>query len=245
MNEPFIIYFFIFILIILQSVSGVGILMIGTPLLLFFNFQITEVLLFLLPISIITSLLNIFIFKLEKKTIIKDIKEVKSLFFKICLPSIFLGLLFLHLFKDEINFKLIVSIVIILTLIVSNYVKNFENLNKSIKILILSLIGMIHGLTNSGGSLLSIFILSLSKTKNQTRYNITYYYFYLALFQFTMFIILFQNQIYFDYWYYVLLAVPSGVFLANIIIKYISEIFFRKIINILAFLAALMLLFNF
>jgi uncharacterized membrane protein YfcA len=245
MNEPFIIYFFIFILIILQSVSGVGILMIGTPLLLFFNFQITEVLLFLLPISIITSLLNIFIFKLEKKTIIKDIKEVKSLFFKICLPSIFLGLLFLHLFKDEINFKLIVSIVIILTLIVSNYVKNFENLNKSIKILILSLIGMIHGLTNSGGSLLSIFILSLSKTKNQTRYNITYYYFYLALFQFTMFIILFQNQIYFDYWYYILLAVPSGVFLANTIIKYISEIFFRKIINILAFLAALMLLFNF
>ena len=43
------------------------------------------------------------------------------------------------------------------------------------------IIGLIHGLTNSGGTLLTIFLLSLNKNlKKDTRQDITFFYLFLA-----------------------------------------------------------------
>ena len=52
--------------------------------------------------------------------------------------------------------------------------------NKSLKKFFIHAIGIAHGLTNSGGTLLSIFILSLGPNKNinSSRYSITYFYFF-------------------------------------------------------------------
>ena len=93
MIEFNLIYFLFFLLVVLQSIAGVGVLVIGTPMLLLFNFNLVEILSILLPISIITSLLNLILFKLNKKNLnIKIDKEIKILFFLICLPFIFIGL---------------------------------------------------------------------------------------------------------------------------------------------------------
>ena len=53
-----IIYILIFFLVILQTIVGVGVLVLGTPLLLLLNYNMIEVMNLLLPISITTSLLN-------------------------------------------------------------------------------------------------------------------------------------------------------------------------------------------
>ena len=48
-------------LVILQSIIGVGVLVVGTPTLLLLNISLVDTIAFLLPISIATSFLNILI----------------------------------------------------------------------------------------------------------------------------------------------------------------------------------------
>ena len=62
-----IILLIIFILVILQSIVGVGILVIGTPILLIFNYNLIEIMEILLPVSICTSLINLSYLKINKK----------------------------------------------------------------------------------------------------------------------------------------------------------------------------------
>ena len=82
MIEFDLIYFLLFILVVLQSIAGVGVLVIGTPMLLLFNFTLVEILSILLPISIITSLLNLILFKLNQKKLKINIdREIKFSFF--------------------------------------------------------------------------------------------------------------------------------------------------------------------
>ena len=50
----------------IQSILGIGVLVIGTPILLIFNFQIIEIMFLLLPISIMTSVVNILISKFDR-----------------------------------------------------------------------------------------------------------------------------------------------------------------------------------
>ena len=56
-----------FTLVILQTIVGVGVLVLGTPILLILNYNIVESISILLPISILTSLFNLIYFKYIKK----------------------------------------------------------------------------------------------------------------------------------------------------------------------------------
>ena len=58
-----IIYLLIFLISLVQSIVGVGILVVGTPLMLILKFGIIEIMYFLLPLSILTSLINLFLIK--------------------------------------------------------------------------------------------------------------------------------------------------------------------------------------
>ena len=87
MSDINFIFLVLFFLVFLQSVVGVGILIIGTPFLLVLNFNIIDILSILLPISILTSLLNLIYFKFNKKKLkMKINSDTKRLFF-FCLPS--------------------------------------------------------------------------------------------------------------------------------------------------------------
>ena len=71
--ELFLILFLIPPLVIIQTIVGVGVLVLGTPALLLLNYNIIDAIDLLLPISIFTSFLNVTIFsnynfkKIEKK----------------------------------------------------------------------------------------------------------------------------------------------------------------------------------
>ena len=86
-----------FILIVglaaIQSIVGVGVLVVGTPTLLLLNLSMIEIMNFLLPISILTSLLNIIIIK-KQNNFFYNFDRLKN-FFKLCIPSVFIGLIIL------------------------------------------------------------------------------------------------------------------------------------------------------
>ena len=67
MNDIILLYIILFLLICIQSIAGVGILVIGNPILLVLNFNIVEIMSILLPISILTSALNILFIKISEK----------------------------------------------------------------------------------------------------------------------------------------------------------------------------------
>ena len=242
MYEASLIYFLIFFLIILQSIAGVGILLIGTPLLLIFKIDIILILNILLPISIVSSQINLIIFKFNKEKLeLKLDRDTKKKFFTICIPSIFIGLFFLKQFKDLINFNYLVSLVIFSSILLVNSKKFFNEINNKIRTFFLFLIGIIHGLSNSGGSLLSLFLLYL-KNKNQSRFNITYFYFFLASFQYIMFLIIFEQKPYLENIHLLFILILLGTFIGNYFATYIREKTYKNLINFLCFVTCVILL---
>ena len=157
-------FILIVILTTIQSIAGVGVLVVGTPTLLLMNLSMIEVINFLLPISILTSLLNIIIMK-KQNDFFYNLERLKN-FFKLCIPAVFIGLLLLKYLDKLINFDYVVSFIIIFTLFFREHIsKIFKKVSKRAHKVILIIIGIIHGMTNSGGSLLSIMMMNLNKSK--------------------------------------------------------------------------------
>ena len=96
------------------------------------------------------------------------------------MPGIFLGPVALKSYNDYINFNLLVSITIWL-FIISSFLnsKNNYKISKIKKKILIFITGIIHGITNSGGSLLSMLIVSTYKENlNYIRYKIIFFYFF-------------------------------------------------------------------
>lgn len=197
MNELFF-YILVLFLSIIQTSVGIGVLVVGTPTLLILGKGMPEIMSNLLPLSILTSAINLIYFNIsDKKLKIIQEKEISNIFFIYCLPGIFLGIIIINYLSSEINFKIIVSALILFSIFSKYKFRNsIKNVSKILKKFLIHLIGIVHGLTNSGGTLLSIFILSFSSNKNinSSRYNVAYFYFFLALAQYIIFLFFFGIQ---------------------------------------------------
>ena len=243
MYENLFIYLLIFILISIQSIIGVGILVIGTPILLLIKFNMIEILSILLPISILTSLLNFILIRLKEKKIKLSIdKNLKKKFLFICVPSIFFGLLILKSFEKIINFNYLVSFVIIISIFLANFFKK-KIITNNLKTIFLVIVGFVHGVTNSGGSLLSLLISSTNE-KNYSRYNITFFYLFLALFQYIIFLIVFNNDKIFNFNFEIIIPIFAGLTVGNTLFKFFDDKFFKLLIKFLALLASIFLIIN-
>ena len=89
----------------------------GTPFLLLFKYNMVEIFFILLPLSMITSLINLIIIRFSYKNLEVNIHQGLTKFFAVCLPSIIIGLFILKYFQEFINFKLLVSLVIFLSIL--------------------------------------------------------------------------------------------------------------------------------
>ena len=231
------------LIVILQSAIGVGVLVLGTPFLLILNYNIIDIFFILLPISILTSLSNLLIMnfynKVSEKSTFKEFKK----FFIICIPSIVIGLIILKFFQNYINFKILVSIVIIFSVFLVMLKDKIKFRINFFRISILSVVGVIHGLTNSGGTLMSL-ALSTNNEKNYARLNITFFYLILASFQYLVTVIIFYNDFNFPKDINLLWAIFLGILIGNIINNYVNNRKYNLAVNILAILSSLILIFN-
>jgi len=239
-------YYLIIILIIFQSIVGIGILVVGTPLFLLLNYEILEIMSFLLPLSIVTSFMNLFFIQVFNKNKLKFYlnANIKKYFFLFCLPGIFLGIYLIKNFQNYLNFELLVASIILISLFVKyKYEHLIKNLSDFYSKIVLILIGVIHGISNSGGTLLSLFLISGSvDKKDQLRFIITYYYFFLALLQYLIFSYFFQQFMNLDQVVYILLLVFIGSILGNFLCKIIDEIIFKRSVQIIAMLSSITLI---
>ncbi len=177
--------FIIILYSIVQSFYGVGILLLGTPTLIYFEYSFIDTLNILIPPSITISIIQIFTTGINKNK--NNLIIYKKNFLLLCLPSIFCGLFIVTKIYDDINFNYLIAITIIILLafLKIKYLNNFISyfFNKYLKIFHI-LIGIIHGLTNMGGSFLSIYVSEITNQNTfDRRYLIAYSYFYMSLIQ--------------------------------------------------------------
>ena len=183
-------YILITILItaIVQSIFGTGVLLFGTPLLLILGYNFQYALIILLPTSILISF-----FQLKNNLNKIDIQFYKKLFL-FSIPPIILFLYLTNL--NSIRINLFVGIFLVVIAIKENIL----SINRMIKFLIkyeslyLMIMGMIHGITNLGGALLSAIVFSKNLSKDSKRTTIAICYLTFALFQIITLIIAFNDN---------------------------------------------------
>jgi len=162
---------------VIQSIFGVGILLFGTPLLLLLGYEFSYALSVLLPISIAINMLQV----LKHYSYI-DLKLYKN----VLLYSIPFIVLFLFIITNiHLNIGLIIGAFLILVALksVSSRVELALKAMLRYEKLYLILMGIVHGITNLGGSLLTALVYEQNQPKNITRATIAICYATFALFQ--------------------------------------------------------------
>ena len=161
----------------IQSVFGVGMLLFGTPILLLLGYNFVDALGVVLPISIAISLLQV----------VKHVNYVDKPFFKnvlrYCIPVIVVFLALITSVKINVGF---VMGIFLLLVALKSVLPQFENFLKSIvkyERLYLIMTGFVHGVSNLGGSLLTVMIYSKQYQKDTTRVTAAACYAMFAIFQ--------------------------------------------------------------
>jgi uncharacterized protein len=216
----------IFLLSIIHSIFGIGLLAIGTPLLLLLNYDFLIILKILLPCSIMISLFQI----LKTKNILNADKKIIHR----SIPYVFLGALLIYFFNSNINFKLLIGFSILTVLFLKIFIKKKLNLliNKN-KTLLISFAGFFHGLTNTGGSLISLIFQDLKKNKYQVQACIAYTYFLYAIIQYLL-LNFFLKKLLLDFNSFILLVFTFiGYLLGNIFFKKMRFNIFMNFLNLI------------
>lgn len=148
---------------VIQSIFGVGVLLFGTPLLLLLGYGFVDALGVLLPVSIAISALQV----------LRHYEDVDAGFYKnVLIYSIPLAVLFLAVVTTvKINIGLVIGPLLIVVAL-----KNFSTaidgaLQSVVKYerIYLMAMGLVHGISNLGGSMLTVIIYSKHYPKNKTR----------------------------------------------------------------------------
>ena len=218
------------ILIVIQSIFGIGLLLIGTPSFLVLGYDFANTINILMPISITISALQFFRSKVKDRVFIAEYNAF-------CLPFLIIFLFLALKFKYLFDFKLLVALLLVFSSILILNKKKFSSFRKTffkLKKIVLIGIGSVHGLTNMGGSFLAIYSTLVSENvKEVTRYYICYGYLIMGLFQYLMVLLISYENLNFTKLYYLLIALLI-YFPTQKIFKNIDDRKFSNYINIIA-----------
>ena len=228
----------IIFLIIIQSIFGVGLLLFGTPSFLILGYDFANTINILMPVSIIISILQFLKSNVSDKKFIKEY----NLF---CLPFLVIFLVLALKFKYFLDFKLLVSLLLVFSSILILNKKKFSSFREAffkLKRLVLIGIGCVHGLTNMGGSFLAIFSTLVSHNKKEVaRYYICYGYLIMGILQYLTVLLLSFKTLDFSKLFYILFAIII-YFPSQILFKNIKDKKFSKNINFIALIYGLLIL---
>ena len=162
---------------VIQSIFGVGVLLFGTPLLLILGYDFVQALYILLPISMTINLFQI----------VRHYEHIDTDFYtNILVYTIPFVVVFLFIVSSaSINIGIVIGVFLLLVAL-KNYSPEVEQAVESLveyEALYLVVMGIIHGMTNLGGSLLTAIVHSKNYEKHQTRVTIAIAYATFALFQ--------------------------------------------------------------
>lgn len=162
---------------LIQSIFGVGVLLFGTPILMILGYDFVIALSVLLPISLVINFLQV----------ARDRAYVNVSYYKMLLLYSIPPIVLLLAITVEMNINVSLYIGVFLLFVgLKSWSKRIENIilhalkfQKSY----LFVQGVVHGLTNLGGSLLTANIFTLNLNKEEKRATISLSYFTFALVQ--------------------------------------------------------------
>ena len=191
-----------------------------------------------MPVSITISAVQFFKSKVKDRIFIKDY----NIF---CIPFLIIFLFIALKFNYLFDFRFLVALLLVFSSVLILNKKKFSSFKQmifKIKNLILIVIGLIHGLTNMGGSFLAIYSTLISKSiKEVTRYYISYGYLIMGTIQYLMVLFLSYDMLTFNKIYYVFLALII-YFPAQKIFKKLNDRKFSKYLNLIALIYGLSIL---
>lgn len=161
----------------IQSIFGVGVLLFGTPLLLLLGYDFVTALTILLPISVAINL-----FQISQHYKLIDLAFYKNILI-FTVPFVVLFLFLVTQFQINISFVIGLFLVFVA---LKNYSPKINQMVDSLvrfeKSYFISM-GVIHGLTNLGGSLLTAIVHGKNYGKDTARVTIAAAYATFAVFQ--------------------------------------------------------------
>ena len=221
----------------IQSLFGIGVLLFGTPILLLLGYPFTESLLILLPISASINLLQI-----SKDYRYIDKKIYKKILF---LTSPFIVIFLLIVSDYHLDVSMFIGSVLIF-IALKDYVTIFNKLLNGLmyyeKIYYVSM-GIIHGITNLGGALLSAKVFHSDLDKYEKRATTAISYMTFALFQIATLFFLeesydFKNLI------YIAIGLLTYIVVNKLFFHKISNHKYDKLFAVFLFLSGVALLFK-
>lgn len=164
---------------VIQSVFGMGILVFGTPTLLLMGLGFTETLGYLLPASIAISAAQLCGRQKPARGLSPDL-------WRYCVPMIGIGLALTLFGADGLPIRKIVGFILILSVVTIAARPTRAFLLAAVEhhsALYHGVMGFVHGLSNMGGSMLSVYAAGVGGDKEKTRYIVAYYYLVFGLCQ--------------------------------------------------------------
>jgi uncharacterized protein len=163
-----------------QSVFGVGLLVFGTPTLLLLGFSFSEILAYLLPCSILISALQV------RKAGIRPLDTLNKRFLMFTAPGVLVGTVVILAAGSTVSVKPIVGAMLVITAALRSVRRLRDGLETFIRrhlSKLLIALGVVHGLSNLGGGILTVIVGSLFDEKENVRKHIAFAYGLMAIVQ--------------------------------------------------------------
>ena len=174
---------------VIQSIFGLGILVFGTPTLLLAGYDFISAIGYLVPASFVISLLQVINNRSSQK-------KISWHLYAICLPAIGIGLWIVQGtdMGSWLHYLIGVTLIIAATLrlkgsppmALSSFLQTYSPAYHFV-------MGMVHGLTNLGGALLTILASNVHKDKEDVRRTVAHYYLAFVIIQILLLVILFEQ----------------------------------------------------
>ncbi len=164
-----------------QSVFGVGLLVFGTPTLLLLGFSFSEILAYLLPCSILISALQV-----RKAGGVRPLDTLNKQFLVFTAPGVLVGTVIILAAGSTVSVKPIVGAMLVITAALRSVRRLRDGLETFVRrhlSKLLIALGVVHGLSNLGGGILTVIVGSLFNDKENVRKHIAFAYGLMAIVQ--------------------------------------------------------------
>jgi len=169
----------VLVLAVVQSVFGVGLLVFRTPTLLLLGYPFDQALAYLLPCSILISALQV------RASGGVRLDPLRRRFLLLTAPTVLAGTLTVLLILGKVNLRPLVGAMLIVTAFLrlgGARERLYAFVRRRLDPLLVGL-GVLHGLTNLGGGVLTVIVSSLYEDKHRVRAQIAFCYGLVGLIQ--------------------------------------------------------------
>ncbi len=171
---------------VVQSIFGTGLLVFGTPSLLLLGFTFREALLLVLPASLVISVL-------QTHHGWHHIHDFRRSFLVYTAPPLVVALVVALSFEGSMSGKYPIGVMLLLSGAIRfspSLTEEFKQFLQKHSRLYLVCMGAVHGATNMGGALLTIYVNGLHHEKEEVRAHIAFaYVIFIVLQLFVLFVL--------------------------------------------------------